>query len=128
MFWQAALAVIVSVLAGELIKTITQIVRREEVHLFQLGGMPSTHSAAVAALVLSVYAEDGLSTLFLVTFVFGWIVLRDAYGVRYEVTRHSKALNKLLKTTEYQRTGHTVLEVIAGVILGLVVTGIVYLF
>jgi len=129
MILQAIIAVIASVLIGELTKTLLQVVRKEDVHLFQLGGMPSSHSAAVSSLVLATYLEEGsITILVLACVVFGWIVLTDAYGVRWEVTRHSNALNTMLKTKDYKRTGHTRKQVIAGVILGILVTMVVYLF
>jgi acid phosphatase family membrane protein YuiD len=126
MITQAVISVVLSVLLGEGIKTLLQVIKKEEVHVFQLGGMPSTHSAAVSSLALATYYEEGFTILVLACVVFGWIVVRDAYGVRWEVTKHSHMLNKLAKTKEYKVAGHTLLQVIAGIILGVLVTLVVY--
>ena len=88
--------------------------------------MPSVHSAIVGSLFLSVYFETGISLTLLIVGVFGSVVYRDAWGVRWEVTKHSKALNKLLKTKEYERTGHTRLEAMIGIIIGFVIATLAY--
>ena len=113
------------ILAG-VAKLIVQRLRGEPATFFTLGGMPSVHAAIVGSLFMSVYFETGLSLLLLVVGVFGGVVFRDAWGVRWEVTRHSRALNKLLATEEYERTGHTKLEAAAGAIFGFAVAVLMY--
>lgn len=124
---QAILAVVGAFLITEIIKTILHYTNNKEFKMFILGGMPSSHSATVAALVTSVYYETGVSILLLVVVIFGLIVIRDAYGVRWEVTKHSKALNKVMRTKEYEKTGHTRTEVVIGIVLGLAFATVVYL-
>jgi acid phosphatase family membrane protein YuiD len=124
---KAVLTVITAILLSSIIKTIIEAYMGRAWRWDRLGGMPSTHCAGVTALFFAVYFESGISLLLLVCGVFAWIVIRDAYGVRWEVTRHSVALNKLLKTKEFDRTGHKRIEVAAGVLLGLVVTLVSYL-
>ena len=126
MLQQAIIAVIAAVLIGEFIKVLVELARHEPVRVFHLGGMPSAHASAAAALCLSVYYESGWSLLLLACAVFGWVVIRDAYGVRWEVTKHSAALNKLAKTKEYEVTGHTRWQVACGVLLGLIVAFFAY--
>ena len=125
-FQHAALAVVLSVATGELLKVVRQLIKKERIKAFGLGGFVSTHSAAVSSLILAVYFETGLSILLLACAVFGAIVLRDAYGVRWEVSRHSVALNKLTGSEQFSRAGHQKKEVLLGVGLGLLVTGIIY--
>lgn len=101
------------------------------------GGMPSSHSALVASLALSVLFEKGFdSALFAVSFVFAFIVIYDASGVRYAVGQQAKILNAFNKMAEDQKLfdkelkeymGHTKLEVAVGCMLGLCVS-IVYHF
>ena len=66
--------------------------------LFKPGGMPSAHSAAVSAMTLAVYLYQGFTSLFIVTSIFSFLVIRDT----------------LLRTAEYR---HKIQEVIVGVII-----------
>lgn len=93
------------------------------------GGMPSTHSASVAALTTSIgIATDWRSPLFSVTVFFSIIVLYDAAGVRREAGRQARVLNGIIDDlkahhhVEGERLrellGHTGLEVFIGVVYG----------
>jgi acid phosphatase family membrane protein YuiD len=75
--------------------------------LVRAGGMPSGHSATVASLSLAVFFEQGLSPLFVVTLVLSIIVARDTM-LRLKEVRHKP------------------LEVLIGIILGLLIAFIVY--
>jgi len=77
--------------------------------LFRPGGMPSAHSSAVSALTLAVYLDQGLTSLFMVTSIFSFLVVRDT----------------LLRPQEYR---HKVNEVIVGVFVGLLSAYLAYLF
>jgi len=127
MLQQEILAVVLSVLLANILKAIIHAWNGEAVRMFHLGGMPSAHSATVSSLFFVVYYETGASLFLLIVAVFGWLVIRDAFGVRWEVSKHSIALNKLVKKEEFGVAGHTKLEVLAGVLLGFVVTVVVYL-
>jgi acid phosphatase family membrane protein YuiD len=123
---KALIAVLAAWLLAGAVKLVIQFFKGEPVTFFTLGGMPSVHSAIVGSLFISVYFETGLSLLLLIVGVFGGVVFRDAWGVRWEVTRHSRALNKLLLTEEYERTGHTKLEAAIGAIFGFLVATLAY--
>ena len=74
--------------------------RFRAVSVVRLGGMPSAHSAIVSALVTAVGMNEGVSsTIFIVTAVFSFIVVYDAFA-HHRVRRH------------------TLPQVIAGVIVG----------
>jgi hypothetical protein len=61
------------------------------------GGMPSSHSAAVAALSTGIALETGLgSPIFAVSAVFAIIVMFDATGVRRQAGEHAVVLNQLV--------------------------------
>ncbi len=124
----AIIAVCLAVILAELFKTIMHYYRHQELVIFHDGGMPSTHTSAVAALCLAVYYEQGFTLLLFVCIAFSIVVAHDAYNVRWEVTKHSDALNKLTKSKKYFISGHTKQEVFAGLVLGLLITYIVYLF
>lgn len=95
--------------------------------LYRDGGMPSSHSSIVAALATSVYFLEGFSVLFVVVLVFAAIILRDAMGVRLESQKHAIAINKLTKSKLTEHIGHTFIQVVVGVLIGILVTGVVFL-
>lgn len=102
--------------------------------LFDPGGMPSSHTASVAALTTGVIIYEGINTtLFAVVFVFASIVIYDATGVRQSAGKQGALLNriipelmhgKLVKQFDYRMfrelMGHNWLEVTMGAILGVV--------
>ncbi|RLM55477.1 hypothetical protein C2845_PM10G13490 [Panicum miliaceum] len=62
---------------------------------FRSGGMPSTHSASVVAVVTSLGLERGFAdSVFGMSLVFAAIVMYDAQGVRREVGKHARVLNE----------------------------------
>lgn len=95
----------------------------------ETGGMPSSHSASVAALSTAVGLWHGFNTvLFSVTLYFSLIVMYDAAGLRRAAGRQAAVLNRLIDThfrhpeQETQRLmellGHTPFEVFVGAALG----------
>ncbi len=94
----------------------------------ETGGMPSSHSAAVAALTTTVGLEEGpLSSLFGVTLFFSLIVMYDAAGLRRAAGRQATLLNQIVAEHEnralrekrlFELLGHTPLEVLVGALLG----------
>jgi acid phosphatase family membrane protein YuiD len=95
----------------------------------ETGGMPSAHSAAVAALSTAVGLWHGFSNgLFAVTLYFSLIVMYDAAGLRRAAGRQAMVLNRLIERhfqqpeREAQKLmellGHTPFEVLVGALLG----------
>ena len=93
------------------------------------GGMPSSHSAVVAALATAVGFVQGLDTpLFIVAFFYALITFRDALGVRRAAGMQARAINQLLRSLGRNRNhgvkpvkeihGHTAPEVIVGALIG----------
>jgi hypothetical protein len=95
--------------------------------LYQLGAFPSTHATSVTSLTTVILIVQGVSPLFIVTLVFSIIVIRDALGVRKAVEKQAKILNKKLKANLYENIGHTPLDIIGGIILGIIVTALIVL-
>lgn len=92
------------------------------------GGVPSAHSATVSALATALLFETGLSYIFFTAAFFGLIVMRDACGVRLDVQKHAKALNKMKAKCKFrERVGHTRFQVISGASIGIAVTILVYI-
>ena len=101
-----------------------------EIVTWRTGGMPSSHAAVVCSLCTSVAFTEGItSNLFIFSFWFALVVLRDALGVRRSAGLLAKALNSLGRQTaektgvEFSAVkeiqGHTPLEVVVGVLLGI---------
>src|SRR5688500_1974099 len=96
----------------------------------ETGGMPSAHSAAVAALTTTVGLDEGFtSTMFGATLFFGLIVMYDAAGLRRAAGKQAALLNLIVAEHEnralrerkmFELLGHTPLEVLVGAILGIV--------
>ncbi len=102
--------------------------------LTETGGMPSSHSAAVAALATSCGIQYGLdSPFFGIAVVFGSIVIYDATGVRRAAGKHAEILNSLIQELSHlfeegdkpkalkTLLGHTYPQVFMGTILGVLV-------
>lgn len=100
----------------------------------ETGGMPSTHSATVSALAVSVGLNEGFdSALFAVAAVFALVVMYDATGIRRAAGLHAQLLNQLVQELQKlvergfaqeplkELLGHTYLEVLVGALLGLLV-------
>src|SRR4030042_2202494 len=101
------------------------------------GGMPSSHSALVTAVTLAIGLQEGFaSPLFALAFAISMIVIYDAAGVRRQAGIHAERINEMMKSLfegsgipekELKEVlGHTPFEVITGVILGLVISLVLY--
>jgi len=101
--------------------------------LLETGGMPSSHSAAVAALTTSLGMIYGLGhPYFAVAVVFATIVMYDATGIRRAAGQHAELLNDLVEELSHlfdegfqpralkTLLGHTYPQVVVGALLGLV--------
>ena len=117
--------------------------------LFGSGGMPSSHSSTVCALVITIYRMEGLnSAIFGLALIVAMITMYDAMGVRRAAGLHAKQINRLRHIIEEideeilddldekvddeandpdeikdlkEFLGHTPLEVIFGALLGIII-------
>ena len=97
------------------------------------GGMPSSHSALVCAMVTSIgYAEGFSSSVFALGACFAAVVMYDAAGVRRSTGKNAAVLNHLLdglagngfvfdEERLKELVGHTPVQVVAGALLGIFV-------
>ena len=105
------------------------------------GGMPSSHSSTVCALMTAAAYTYGLgSAEFAVSFVLAAVVMYDAMGVRRETGKQAKLLNMIMEQQFFtfdnelfqkrlkEFVGHTPLQVAAGAVLGIVIAVIMELF
>ena len=132
------LAGIVSWFSAQFIKTLINIIGSKvhspgeviELMFWRTGGMPSSHSAIVTSLCTTIAFKNGLnSDIFLVSFVFLLVVVRDAFGVRRSSGIQAQKINELGKELEDNKAltnfkplkevnGHTPMQVILGCLLG----------
>jgi uncharacterized protein len=105
--------------------------RRNWALWFSSGGMPSSHSALVTAVCLSIGLFSGFHTAeFALSAAIAMIVIYDAAGVRREAGRHAEKINILVNEFFSGQTisekqlkeiiGHTPAQVSAGILLGAV--------
>lgn len=99
--------------------------------LFGDGGMPSGHSATVSSLAVICALTYGTGSVqFAITAILAIIVCHDAMGVRMETGKQSVILNEMIKELELfnskklpevklkEFVGHTLVQVIAGALIG----------
>lgn len=117
---------IVVMFLSECTKMLTQYMRTGQWHpaLFRTGGMPSTHSAFVTSLLIIVERKTGMQSVeFAIAFVFAAVVWFDAISLRREVGLQAEMLNRLQQWQHFtERVGHSVKEVLAGIVFGTAVT------
>jgi acid phosphatase family membrane protein YuiD len=94
----------------------------------QSGGMPSSHASYMFALCFSIGFGEGFSSLaFAITLAIALIISYDATDVRLATGQQTQAINKIASKQDvkinkiHQARGHTITEVIAGIITGVAV-------
>ena len=128
---------------AQVIKTILYAVMNGQLdwaRLFGDGGMPSGHSATVTSLAVFCGLMHGTHTHeFAVAAILAIIVCHDAMGVRHETGKQAVLINELVEVVGKLKlghklsqielkefVGHTPLQVIAGIILGVLVAVFMY--
>lgn len=109
--------------------------------VFSTGGMPSSHTAAIVATALQVGLDSGFdSPLFGLAFVCASVIIHDAVKVRGESGKQASQINAIndalgklvdvidVNISEEERDerlkeliGHTVSEVLGGILCGMLV-------
>ena len=123
---------------AQLLKVVVILIQKKQLDLRCLvssGGMVSSHSAFVSALATSAALSEGLgSVAFGISAIFAMVVVYDAAGVRRSVGQQSVVLNRIIKELRDRRPmvelgrelrefiGHTQLQVIIGVAIGIFVS------
>ena len=120
---------------AQFFKMIITLVRDKQFNprtmLFSLGGMPSSHTATVCALVASSAIMFGLASFeFAISFTLAVVVMTDAVGVRRETGEQAKVINRMIEEVfsgDQQKSdralkelvGHTPFQVLMGAIVGI---------
>ncbi len=108
-------------------------------YLLSAGGMPSSHSSLMVGTTLGIALHVGFdSPVFAIAVAITMIVIYDAAGVRREAGRHAEKINILIQELltghpisdkELREVlGHTPLEVVGGIFLGIVVSILYWMF
>ncbi|MFH1188336.1 MAG: divergent PAP2 family protein [bacterium] len=125
-------------LAAQYIKAMIAWKSSKEFHwryLFISAGMPSSHTAAVTALTVSVFLIEGASPLFAAVAIFSMLVVRDVLGDKVFAQQQEDLVNNAIQTFVKKRSeriewdqfiGHTFKEVIIGFCIGIIVTLLVF--
>ncbi|KAF5481030.1 hypothetical protein F2P56_001722 [Juglans regia] len=107
--------------------------RWDSKRMLNSGGMPSSHSATVAALAASIGLQEGTGgPAFAIAVVLACVVMYDASGVRLHAGRQAELLNQIVCELPPEHPlsnirplrdslGHTPLQVVAGAVLGCLV-------
>ncbi|MDY6940319.1 MAG: divergent PAP2 family protein [Cyanobacteriota bacterium] len=133
---QILLVALVACLLAQASKLIVHFAQHRTVNfrvLVETGGMPSAHSALVAALAMGVGRTIGWeSTEFAIATIFAGIVMYDAAGVRQAAGKQARLLNQivdeLFQEQEFNEDrlkellGHTPFQVIVGFMLGVAIS------
>lgn len=123
---------------SQLLKTLFYLLSEKQVNvarLFDTGGMPSSHCAAVMALVTVLAYRTGMTNpLFATALLFGAIVVYDATNLRRAAGDQAQLLNRIIpdllrgkfvKQFDYkslrEMLGHSWLEALVGCGVGFVI-------
>lgn len=133
--------VILSWFVAQLLKVVLYFYLEKKFRIsnfFSTGGMPSSHSSSVCALVVDSAFSYGLGSFeFAISFLLAVIVMRDAMGVRLETGKQARVLNALMEEIKSNSDnevfeqhlkefiGHTPTQVLAGALLGIIVSLII---
>ncbi len=133
---QILLVALIACIVAQASKLIVYFAQHQKINfriLVETGGMPSSHSALVAALATGVGQTIGWeSTEFAIATIFAGIVMYDAAGVRQAAGKQARLLNQivdeLFQEQEFNEDrlkellGHTPFQVIVGFILGVAIS------
>ena len=126
-------AIVVSGLSTQLLKAFASIIWEGRLNwhrTLEPGGMPSSHAASAATMLVLVGLETTFnSLLFTICLYIAFVVMYDAAGVRRAVGKQAIILNRILDTRTIQKKtggehlrellGHTPIEVFAGALIGI---------
>ena len=139
-------AAVIAWMCAQVLKIVLTLITSKKFRaerLWGAGGMPSAHSAMVCGLTIAMARFEGVnSATFALAVMFAFVTMYDAMGVRRETGEHAKLLNKYMNRLEREDAdvdgdgvpdreveeielkefiGHTPLEVLGGVLLGILV-------
>jgi len=142
MIHQIGLAALVSGAVAQALKPVIDAMQKRGfnwLRVLDTGGMPSSHTSVVTTLTIGVALYQGVSSpLFGVTLIMSLYFIFEATGLRQEVGKQAQVLNEVMERLKgkgshhvepdelRELVGHTWIEVIAGLGLGVVVALLMY--
>ena len=129
------LAAVIGWASAQFLKVLLDFIRTKHISFDRFvgsGGMPSSHTAFVIALVTSVGKYTGINNAaFAIAAAFALVTMYDATGVRRAAGEQAKILNYMMDNWKnapqmFQKNlkeliGHTPVQVIAGAVLGVLI-------
>ena len=129
---------------AQVLKTILYALENRKLDISRLfgdGGMPSGHSATVTSLATYCGLNFGFGSYqFAVSAIVAIIVCHDAMGVRLETGKQAIVINEIMEAFELlapnkiseanlkEFVGHTPIQVLAGILLGILCAVVMLLF
>jgi uncharacterized protein len=106
--------------------------------LVQAGGMPSSHAALLVGIAHGIGLSIGFnSALFALAFAMCMVVIYDATGIRRQAGIHAERINAMINDLAAGQSvkqeqlvevlGHTPMEALGGILLGLIVAQITWM-
>lgn len=106
--------------------------------LVQAGGMPSSHSALVVGVTHAIGLSVGFgSAMFALSFAICMVVIYDATGIRRQAGLHAEKINAMINDLAaghplkqeqlIEVLGHTPMEALGGILLGLIVAQLTWM-
>jgi acid phosphatase family membrane protein YuiD len=139
------IACILSSVLAQILKLPLEYLRTKEWNwslLISTGGMPSSHAAVVTAAAIGIGHYAGFDTpLFGLAFAIAMVVVYDATNIRRQAGFHAQQINRIVKEVVFERVkpidefeelrevlGHSPIEALGGILLGVLVNLIVWHF
>lgn len=129
---------VIAIIICQILKFIIESIMNKKLMVGRIfngsGGFPSSHTTFSVTLVSLLGMEFGIdSPIFAVALIFSLIVMYDAVGVRYESGKQASIINQIvahLNEHEFKKSfellkeqvGHKPFEVLAGIVLGILVS------
>ena len=127
---------------AQVLKTIVYLIINKKwdwTRMIGDGGMPSGHSATVTSISTLIALVCGAGSVeFAISFILAIIVCHDATGVRLETEKQAFLINELVKAFDVlseeklpevklkEFVGHTPIQVLAGITLGVLNAFVMY--
>src|SRR5512139_3195379 len=93
------MAAVIAWFIAQIVKPPLHYIRHREWNwalLLRAGGMPSSHSALVAATAHAIGLKEGFaSSYFAIAFALAMIVIYDATGIRRQAGKHARIINQM---------------------------------
>ncbi|MGE0793002.1 MAG: divergent PAP2 family protein [Candidatus Woesearchaeota archaeon] len=128
-FFIIIFTVFLAYFTAQLLKIFTHKKLSFKDFLFGTGGTPSAHTSAIVSLPIIIFLLTGLSIHLAISLILMVLVIRDSLGVRYAVGENAIILKKKFpKEKVIISEGHTIKDVVAGALIGIIISLMVFLW